>query len=117
MPGWMQSSIYLKGETVQNAKVIGRSKDASGLVIGTYHENPLLNNTILYDVEFLDGEVKEYSANVIAMNMYPEFDADGHRTQLVEGIFDYMKDSSAAAMVDKFIVTKSGQRQNPQLAG
>ena len=39
-----------------------------GNVVGSYDEKPFLNS-IIYDVEFNDGTVKEYSANVIAENM------------------------------------------------
>ena len=99
-----------QGEEIRNARVIGRSKGSDGNVKGTYHENPMLN-TLMYDVEFPDGEVKEYSANVIAMNMYSQVDAEGHRTQLVEGIVDFRKDSSAISMADKYVMTKSNQRR------
>ena len=53
---------------------------------------------------------KEYGANVIAMNMYSQVDADGHRTQLVEDIVDFKKDNTAVSMTDKYLITKSGQR-------
>ena len=67
---WINAELSLpQGEEMRNAKVIGRSKDSDGEVIGTYDENPFLN-TIIYDVEFPDGEIKEYAANVIAENMY-----------------------------------------------
>ena len=49
--------------------MIGRSKDDNRNVIGAYNENPLLNS-IIYDVQFPDGEIKEYAANVITQNMY-----------------------------------------------
>ena len=39
-------------------KVARRSLDADGRMTGTYHHNPFVN-TITYDVEFPDGQVKE----------------------------------------------------------
>jgi len=39
-----------------------------GQVYGTYDENPYLN-MIVFDVEFLDRKVKEYSASLIANQM------------------------------------------------
>ena len=48
--------------------------------------NPFLNTTI-YDVEFPDGEIREYCANVIAENMYSQVDAEGYRYQLLDTIF------------------------------
>ena len=108
---WINAELNLtQGDLLQNAKVIGRSKNEHGQITGTYHENPMLN-TLVYDVEFPDGEIKEYGANTIAMNMYSQVDADGHRTQLLAGIVDYKKDSRAVSMADKYITTKSGQRR------
>ena len=37
----------------------------NGEVVGTYNENPILN-TRVYDVEFPDGDVREYSANIFS---------------------------------------------------
>ena len=42
-----------------------------------YNNNPLFN-LILYDVELPDGEIKEYSANVISENIYAQVNVDGH---------------------------------------
>ena len=57
------------GESLRNAKVIGRSKDHNGNMVGSYSEN------LIYDVEFQDGEIREYAANVIAENKYSQVDA------------------------------------------
>ena len=62
---------------MQSAKVIGRSKDVDGKIIGDYNNNSILN-TMIYDFEFPDGEVQEYSANVIAENIYAQVDVEGH---------------------------------------
>ena len=42
-----------------------------GEVVSSYNENPFLN-TLVYDVQFPDGEIKEYVANVIAENIYSQ---------------------------------------------
>ena len=62
-----------QGGVMQQAKVKGRSKDIHGNVIGTYDSNPLLNS-IVYDVEFLDSAIKQYSANIITQNMFSQVD-------------------------------------------
>ena len=36
--------------------------------MGIYHKNPILN-TLVYDIKFPNGELKEYSVNVIAENL------------------------------------------------
>mgnify|MGYP007008190322 CR=1 FL=1 len=56
------------GENMTNAKVRKRTLGPNGKATGTYDDNPMLNS-IVYDVEFPDGQVKEYSANTIAENM------------------------------------------------
>ena len=72
---WIHAELHLpQGEEIRSAKVIGRSKDADGNIVGTYDDNPMLN-TLSYNVEFSDGEVREYSANIIAENMYAQVDA------------------------------------------
>ena len=57
-----------RGEAVQMAKVLCRSIDADGNIVRTFDDNPNLN-TLVYDVEFPDGAVKQYAANVIAENV------------------------------------------------
>jgi len=93
------------GKHVQQAKVRGRAKDTAGKVIGAHDDNQLLN-TIVYDVEFPDGAVKQYSANTIAGNMFAQVDSEGHQYQLLMGITDHSKDGSAVAKEDGYLVTK-----------
>ena len=99
-----------KDESMTNAKVKGRSKGINGEQVGTYDPNPLLNS-IVYDVEFPDGEIKQYSANIIAENMYSQVDSEGHSRSLMDSIVDYKKDGNAIPMENKYILTKSGQRR------
>jgi hypothetical protein len=99
-----------QGDTMQQAKVIQRSKSPSGDTVGTYDSNPLLNS-ILYDVEFPDGAIKEYSANIIAENMYSQIDSDGYSNTLLDSIIDYRSDGNAITKENKYVMTKSGQRR------
>ena len=72
---------------------------------------PLLN-TLIYEVEFPDGTMKEYAANVIAENMVLQVDEEGFSSPLIEGIIDYKKDPSVAVDVsDKYLVTRRGQKR------
>ena len=50
-------------------------------------ENPILNS-VIYEVEFPDGQLKEYAANVIAENMLAQVDHEGYSTTLIQGIVD-----------------------------
>ena len=57
-------------------KVQGWSLGDNGKVMGSYDDNPILNS--IDDVEFPDGQVKEYAANILAENMLSQVDPDGH---------------------------------------
>ena len=48
-------------------------------MIGTYYNNHILN-TITYDIEFPNGEVREYTTNVIAENMLIRVYLEGYIT-------------------------------------
>ena len=99
------------GDEMAMGKVARRSLDADGRTTGTYHDNPFLN-TITYDVEFSDGQVKEYGANIIAENMLTQVDSDGYSLSLMDSIIDHLRDpSQAIPMEHKYITTKSGQKQ------
>ena len=99
-----------KGDSDALAKVMRRSVDANGKVIGSFNENPLLN-TILYECEFEDGLTKEYTANMIASNIYEESDADGHSSLLLYHIVDHKRSGDAISMEDKYFVTKTGTKR------
>ena len=111
---WIHADVSLpQGEKMQQAKVIGRTKDSDGNIIGKYSNDPL-TNTLSYDVEFPDGEVKEYCANVIAENMYAQVDAYGRSHTMLDSILDHRKHSSAIEKADMYITTKSGTRRMKQ---
>ena len=87
-----------------------RQKYFLKLDVGHYDPNPLLNS-IVYDVEFPDGAIKQYAANTIAQNMYSQVDSDGHQSQLLEAIIDYSKDDTAVHKSDRYTVTRSGRQR------
>ena len=98
------------GEDMVTGKVKQRTIGPDGRAIGTYDDNPYLNS-IIYDVEFPDGQVKEYGANIIAENMLSQVDADGMSTTLMEAIVDHKKDESKAVHADdKYVYSKSGRK-------
>ena len=99
-----------QGDELKAAKVIGRTVNPDGLESGVYDENPFLNS-IVYDVEFPDGEVKEYSANLIAENMLSQVDSEGFQTLLLDNIIDYAKDGAAVEKSEMFGTTKRGGRR------
>ena len=108
----INAEVHLQhGNKVQAAKVIKRSLGPDGNINGSYDDNPFLNS-LLYDVEFADGTIKEYSANVIAENMLTQVDAEGFSKTMMESIIDHkMDESTAVSKADKYIVTNRGQKK------
>jgi hypothetical protein len=107
----LHSEVSLQlGENMAVGKVTKRAIGPDGTIAGTYDENPMLN-TMIYEVEFNDGQLKEYAANVIAENMLSQVDEDGFSRAMMEGIVDWRKDEAAIPMEDKYITTRSGQKR------
>ena len=85
-----------QGERMQMAKVLRVSKDSEGRTVGNYDDNPILN-TIVYDVEFPDGAVVQYAANIIQENLLTQVDPDGHQYHVLDSILEYATDDNAVA--------------------
>ena len=98
-----------QGEEMRLAKVIKRSLNPDGKVTGNYNDIPVLN-TMLYDVQFPDGSIKPYSANLIAENILSQVDQDGYHNQMLEGILDHAKDGRAVDQKNQWVVSKRGRR-------
>ena len=78
---------------------------------GKYDDNPY-RNSIIYEVEFVDGEVHEYMANLIAEGMLAQVDTEGNHLQLMDGIADWRRDNSVAIpKADKYVYNKRGRRR------
>ena len=56
--------------------------------------NPILD-TRVYEVEFPDGTINDYAANILAEALYAQVDVDGNRYLLLKEINDHKKDQSA----------------------
>ena len=65
----------------------------------------------MYDVEFPDGDVREYSANIIAENMSAQVDFEGFTHRLLDHISDYKKDDNTVDKVDSYVATKRGRKR------
>jgi hypothetical protein len=103
--------ILQQGDKLQRGKVKRSSVDDNGKAIGTYSDNPIMNS-IVYEVEFPDGELKEYAANILAKNMLSQVDHEGHNIMLMRDIIDDERDEAMAVPIeDKYLTTRSGQRR------
>ena len=100
-----------QGDRLVTGVVKKRAIGPDGQTFGTYDDNPARNTTI-YEVEFPDGEVKEYSTNVIAENILSQVDSDGYSASLMEAIVDYTKDEATGVpMTNKYVITRTGTRR------
>ena len=91
----------------RRGRVVKRVKGNAGEVIGRAHPNPLFD-TREYVVEFTDGTVENYFANVIAENMYAQVDSEGNQYQLLDEIVDHRSDNSAIQKANGFTMSRNG---------
>ena len=84
--------------TSRQGRVKKRVRDSEGNVTGTANKHAILD-TRIYQVEFPDGGVAEYSANVIAENMVAMCDADGNQFLLLDQIIDHQFDDNVAMKI------------------
>ena len=76
------------------AKVICRTLDENGKVMGKQSDNPILS-TLMYDVEFPYGTIRPYAVNFIANNIYAQVDSEGILTNIIDVIIDNCTDGNA----------------------
>ena len=70
------------------ATVWKRVRDEEGRPVGTAHNNPLLDSR-WYEVEFVDGQIQELTANIIAENLIAQVDEEGRRQLMMSEIIDH----------------------------
>lgn len=101
---YLNADVLLpRGDGMRTGRVRRRKRDSDGTLRGTANENPILD-TRTYEVEFPDGEITEYAANVIAENMWSQCDLDGKQFLLLDSIIDYKSDGHAVKPADKYII-------------
>ena len=71
--------------------------DKQGKVVGNPDENSILN-TLIYDAEFPDGNIKKYSAIFIAENVLVNCDSEGYYSSMMACILDHKRGGSALRM-------------------
>jgi Reverse transcriptase (RNA-dependent DNA polymerase) len=94
-----------KDDVLELGTVIKRKRDAEGNLIGGYDDNPALDSRV-YEVEFSDGQVLEYSANLIAENLYSQVDEEGHHQVMIDEIIDHQSDASAVKPDDGWVTVR-----------
>jgi hypothetical protein len=96
------------GETLSGV-VTRRKRGADNVPIGKRHSNPLLD-TREYEVEFPDGSLDTYTANMIAENLYSQVDTQGRQYQVMDEITDHRTNGHAVSVDDAFITDKYGNK-------
>ena len=97
---YLNAEVLLpRGDGLRTGKVRQRKRDADGELRGLANNNPI-RDTRTYEVKFLDGQVTEYAANVIAENMWSQCDIEGNQMLLMQAIMDYKTDGHAVTHAD-----------------
>ena len=86
-----------------SGKVKSRKRNLDGTPKGTRNKKTMFD-TREYVVEFPDGAEREYTANIIAENMYAQCNPDGEQFLLMEGISNHKRDQSAVEKADEYVI-------------
>ena len=78
----------------QKGRVTKLSRGHDGEPIRVAHNNPLFD-TREYDIEFTDGSIEKYAANIISENMFAQVDDEGIENIIMKDIVDHKKDHIA----------------------
>jgi hypothetical protein len=98
-----------RGGDIITGTVTHQQRNADGQLIRKRNLNPLLD-TREYEVEFPDGTMDTYSANIIAENLFAQVDTEGRQYQVISEIIDHHKNSHAVSIDDAFIADKYGNQ-------
>ncbi|CAJ1944853.1 unnamed protein product [Cylindrotheca closterium] len=86
--------------------VCGRKIRADGLMVGSYHEKPVLDTSI-YEIEWHDGETESYCANKVIEAMMMNVDDDSNSILHVKGFIDHRTDGTRVHADDGFFMVKN----------
>jgi hypothetical protein len=90
------------GDEIRTVNVTGFKREVDGTLPGTAYSNPMLD-TRKYVVDFPKGRSDEYTANIIAQNIYAHCDEEGKQFNLMDGIVGHKTDGHAVAPDDMYI--------------
>ena len=92
----------------ENKKAIVKKcrRDPDGLPMGVRNNNPLIDSRE-YEVEFPVGATDTFTANLIAKNMMPQVDAEGHSYSILSAIVGNRSYGKALSKDDAYISTKT----------
>ena len=97
------------GHTFATGRVVKRARDDTGELIGKTNSNPFLDTSV-YEVEFEDGAVEKYHANVIAENIYSRIDEYGTNRYVLDEVLEHKADDTALKQSEGFTVGRRGEK-------
>ena len=83
-----------KEEDTQKARVKQRAMQVEVKPTGQA-SNTLMLDTRQYEVEFMDGDIEVYTANIIAENLLSQVEEEGHCQMIINEILDHQMTGSA----------------------
>lgn len=104
------------GDSFKYGTVKKRKRGHKGHLIGRSNPNPVLDTSI-YEVEFDDGDVQAYAANVIAENLYEQIDEEGRSYLLIDEIIDHLKTDDAVSVDNASFIVNGCVRQKRTTKG
>ena len=97
-------------------QVTKRACDSNGNPLGISNINPILD-TRQYIVEFSDGYEADLAANVIATNMYAQFEPDGKQYLLLDSIIYFRLSTTDLCYADQKTTKKEKTHYRRSTAG
>ena len=106
-----------RGDTLNEGVVLNQKRTADGnLLQGKESTNPILE-TRVYEVQFPDGGISEYTTNIIVESLYSNCDDNGQQYSLLKGIFDHRKTDKEIPMSNGHVELNGVKRKQITTAG
>jgi hypothetical protein len=93
-----------------------RKRELDGTWKGRANANSMMDSRT-YEIEFSDGRSDQYTANVIAKNMYAQCDTEGNQFNIMGCIIDHKKDGHALERADMHIKHGSDKQVSKKTKG
>jgi len=111
MDKYLHTELLLPhGDGMQRARVVRRQRDDDGNLMGTSHDNPVLDSR-LHEVQFPDGATDVVTANLIAENLYAQVDEEGRSYQILKEIVDHRYNEDALTKDQAYVESANGQKR------
>ena len=96
-------------EKVVAGRVKRQELGPEGKIVGRYDSNPILNSMI-YEVELPNCQVKNYVVNDTTKNMLSQVDYEGYNFTLFDKIVYYKRHDTSIDKTNNHFIIKRGQR-------